>query len=303
MTDFFVTGAGGGLGSVLMRELVRASRPSCGMVSPHGPAPFSGQVWSADLSDPRTFRERLLASTPKVIVHLAAVSEPSAAYRDPEYARKLNVESTSVLLACAEKLGARFLFASTDLVFDGEEAPYDEDAPPEPLSIYGRTKLEAECHVLTYRRGVVVRFPLMYGLPEVVRKPSFFETLLDRLRARQEVKLFSDEYRTPLWLDDAARACVRVADSELRGVVHVGGPERLSRYEIGERIAAAVGAPASLLLAVSNRDSNIVGPEMRPRDVSLNSSRYHALFAAAPGRAMHEALPALLAQKPNRLLS
>jgi dTDP-4-dehydrorhamnose reductase len=301
MTDFLVTGAGGALGSVLMRELVRGARASSGVVSPHGPVPFSGQVWSADLGDPRTFRERVLASTPKVIVHLAAVADPRAAYRDPEYARKLNVESTTVLLACAEKLGARFLFASTDLVFDGEEAPYDEDATPEPHSIYGRTKLEAECHVLTYRRGVVLRFPLMYGLPEVARNPTFFETLLDRLRAGQPVSVFTDEVRTPLWLDDAARACVRVADSDLRGVVHVGGPERLSRYEMGERIAAAIGAPASLLQRASNRD--LAGPELRARDVSLDSSRYRALFTEDPGRSMHEALPVLLAPKPNRLLS
>src|SRR4051794_20809974 len=108
MTEFLVTGAGGALGSVLMRELLRSSRSSCGVVSPHGPVPFNGQVWSADLCDPRTFRERLMASTPKVIVHLAAVADPAVAYADPEYARKLNVESTAVLLSCAEKLGARF---------------------------------------------------------------------------------------------------------------------------------------------------------------------------------------------------
>jgi dTDP-4-dehydrorhamnose reductase len=147
----------------------------------------------------------------------------------------------------------------------------------------------------------VLRFPLMYGLPEVARKPTFFERLLDSLRAGQSVSLFADEIRTPLWLDDAAHACVRVAGSELRGVVHVGGPERLSRYEMGERIAAAIGAPSSLLIKGSNRD--LSWPELRPRDVSLDSSRYREQFTEAPGRALHEALPLLLAQKPNRLLS
>ena len=301
MTDFLVTGAGGALGSVLMRVLQSASRSSCGVVSPHGPTPFAGQIWSADLCDPRTFRERLLALAPKVIVHLAAIAELSVAYADPEHARKLNVESTAVLLACAEKLGARFLFASTDMVFNGEQAPYGEDATPEPLSIYGRTKLEAECHVLTYKRGAVLRFPLMYGLPEAARKPTFFERTLDSLRSGQRVSLFTDDFRTPLWFDDAARACVRVADSEMRGVVHVGGPERLSRYEMGERMAAAIGAPLSLLQGASSRDLAV--PEPRPRDVSLDSSRYRAQFSEDPGRAMHEALSLLLAQKPNRLLS
>ncbi|HKU43356.1 MAG TPA: SDR family oxidoreductase [Polyangiales bacterium] len=301
MTDFLVTGAGGALGSVLMRELTRLGRSSWGVISPHGPAPFSGQVWNADLCDPRTFRERLLALTPKVIVHLAAVPSPNAAYRDPEYARKLNVESTAVLVAYAERLGARFLFASTDLVFDGEAAPYDEDATPEPLSIYGRTKLEAECHVLTYRRGVVLRFPLLYGMPEVSRKATFFEAMLDALRAGQALRLFTDEVRTPLWLDDAARACVRIADSELRGVVHLGGPERLSRFEMGQRVARAIGASPSLLHEASRADVGEAEP--RARDTSLDNARYVAQFGEAPGRSLHAALPLLLAHRPNPDLS
>jgi dTDP-4-dehydrorhamnose reductase len=301
MTDFVVTGAGGALGSVLMRELTRQSRPAEGVVSPSGPVPFSGQVWNAELADPRTYRERVLAIAPKVIVHLGAVALPSEAYEDPERARKVNVESTTVLLALAEKCGARFLYASTDLVFDGEEAPYCEDDAPEPSTIYGRTKLEAEAHVFTYKRGLAIRFPLMYGFPDAARKPTFFETMIENLRADKPVRLFTDEFRTPLWLDDAARACIALADSALRGVVHVGGPERLSRFEMGERVAAALGAPVRLLEAVTRDD--FASPEPRVRDVSLVSQRYADHFGSPAGRPMREAMPLLLAQPPNRLLS
>lgn len=301
MTDFVVTGAGGALGSILMRELERAGRSCEGVVSPHGPIPFSGHTWSADLLDSRTYRERILALAPKVIVHLGAVASPAEAYEDPERARKVNVESTAILLALAERCGARFLYASTDLVFDGEAAPYTEDDAPEPATIYGRTKLEAEAHVFTYKRALAIRFPLMYGFPDAARKPTFFETLIESLRAKKPVKLFIDEFRTPLWLDDAARACISLADSELRGVVHAGGPERLSRYEMGERIAAALGAPASLLEGVSREAFE--APEPRVRDVSLVSQRYAEHFGVAPGRPLQEALPVVLAQPPNRLLS
>jgi dTDP-4-dehydrorhamnose reductase len=301
MTEFLVTGAGGALGSVLMRELHRMQRTAEGVVSPSGPVPFTGTVWSADLADSRTYRERVVALAPKVIVHLGAVSQPSAAYEEPERARKVNVESTAVLLALAETVGARFLYASTDLVFDGEEAPYDEDDTPEPLSIYGRTKLEAEAHVYTYKRGLVLRFPLMYGLPSAARKPTFFETLVARLRAGQPTKLFTDEVRTPIWLDDAARACIRVAGTELRGTLHVGGPERLSRFEMGQRVAAALGAPANLLDPVSRTAFDAAEP--RPRDASLDSTRYLERVGEVPGRPMHTSLQELLARPPNRFLS
>lgn len=301
MTEFLVTGAGGALGSVVMRELLRANRSVEGIVSPTGPSPFSGTVWSADLCDSRTYRDRALALAPKVIVHLGAVSVPTEAYRDPERARKVNVESTAVLLSVAETIGAHFIYSSSDLVFDGEAAPYGEDDAPEPVSVYGRTKLEAESHVLAYKRGLVLRFPLMYGLPEVVRKPTFLETLLTNLRSGRSTRLFIDESRTPLWLDDAARACLRVAGSDLRGVMHVGGPASLSRFEMGELVAAAIGAPKHLLEAASR--TSFDAPEPRPRDTSMNSSRYIARFGEPGGRSLREALPLLLSQTPNRLLS
>lgn len=300
MTEFLVTGAGGALGSVLMRELALEGRSASGIVSPHGPAPFRGQVWAADITDPRTYREKLLALTPKVIVHFAAMAQLADVFRDPDRARKVNVEATAVLVAYAEKIGARFVLASTDLVFDGESAPYAEDAAPEPKSIYGYTKLEAECHVLAYRHGLVLRFPLMYGLPEVARKPTFFETLLSTLRAEKPMRLFTDEVRTPLWLDDAARACMRAAESDATGVLHVGGPERLSRFDMGERIASALGVPHALLEAATRAEAS--SDEPRARDVSLDSSRYSARFGA-PGRTLDESLALLLAQTPNRRLS
>jgi dTDP-4-dehydrorhamnose reductase len=284
-----------------MRELAHGGHSASGMVSPHGPSPFSGQVWAADITDPRTYRERLLALTPKVIVHFAAMAQLAEVFRDPDRARRVNVEATAVLVAYAEKVGARFVLASTDLVFDGEEAPYDEDAAPEPKSIYGYTKLEAESHVLTYRHGLVLRFPLMYGLPEVSRKPTFFETLLTTLRARKPVRLFTDEVRTPLWLDDAARACLRAAASDATGVMHVGGPERLSRFDMGQRIATALGVSPALLEPTERAEAG--SDEPRARDVSLDSSRYFARFGEAPGRTLAASLEALLAQTPNRLLS
>lgn len=301
MTEFLVTGAGGALGSVLMRELVGQQRSAEGIVSPSGPTPFRGTVWSADLCDSRTYRERAIALAPKVIVHLGAVSVPTEAYRDPERARKVNVEATAILLAVAETVGAHFVYASSDLVFDGEAPPYDEDDAPEPTSIYGRTKLEAESHVLTYRRGLVLRFPLLYGLPEAARKPTFFETVLDNLRNGRPTRLFHDEVRTPLWLDDAARTCARVAGTDLRGVMHVGGPESLSRYAMGQRVARAIGAPAHLLEMASRTE--LASPEPRPRDTSLDSPRHIARFGEPPGRPFDEALALLLTQPPNRLLS
>jgi dTDP-4-dehydrorhamnose reductase len=301
MIDLLITGAGGALGSVLMRVLEEQHRAGIGVVSRGGPRPSVGKVIAAELTDPNSYRDVLFSLAPKVIVHLAGVTQIAAAYADPERARTVNVQVTVELLRFAQATGARFLFASTDLVFDGEHAPYDEDAATEPLSIYGRTKLEAECYVLTYKRGLVVRLPLMYGFPEAPRAPTFFETLVASLQRGERARLFVDELRSVLWLDDAARALLALADSELSGVVHCGGPERLSRFALGEHVVRALGVSRDLLVPTQLADATF--PEPRARDVSLDSSRYRAGIGTEPGRRIGETLPILLARRASPLLS
>ena len=298
MTGFLVTGAGGALGSVLMRELTRAGRTVEGIVSPEGPVPFEGAAWRADLRDPQTYRDRVRALAPQVIVHLGAVSRPDDSWRDPARARQVNVESTCVLLELAQAAGARFLYASTDLVFSGEKPPYDEDDATGPLSIYGRTKLEAESRVLAYPRGLVLRLPLLYGVPAAARAPTFFQQVLARLEAGERTRLFADEMRTPLWYDDAARAFVRVAGTDLAGAMHLGGPERLSRFEMGARMAGAVGVPLDLVEPGSQAEA--AAGEPRARDVSLLSSRYVAAFGEFPGRTVYEAVRQMLSDRDGR---
>lgn len=301
MIDCLVTGAGGALGSVLMRVLEEQHRQVYGVVSQAGPAPDVGRVLRADLSDPRMFRDKVFALAPRVVIHLAAISKASDALRDPERARSVNVDATRTLVELCAEMGSRLLFASTDMVFDGEQAPYRETDTTEPGTYYGRLKLEGECYALASRRNLVVRLPLLYGLPEVSREPTFFENMLRALKTGTPIKLFEDELRTPLWLEDAAHALCACADSALTGVLHVAGPERLSRLAMGQQLAAAIGCSDAPLVAAKR--SELEGAEPRPHDLSLACERYLAHFGSPPGRAMCNALPLLLARGPHRLLS
>src|SRR5207302_4863142 len=125
-----------------------------------------------------------------------------------------------VLAELAAQGGARLLFVSTDLVFDGEHAPYREGDRPAPLSVYGRSKAAAEAAVRAVPRGVVARVSLLFG-PTVVGRPSFFDDQVAALRGRRPLTLFEDEWRTPLDYSTAARALLGVLHSDFLGVVHV----------------------------------------------------------------------------------
>jgi dTDP-4-dehydrorhamnose reductase len=310
--DILVTGAGGALGSVLMRVLSEAHEHCYGLISPHGPAPDVGKVLRVDLRDPQSFRERVLGLSPRVIIHLAAISKPSDVLRDPDLAHALNVDATATLVELSTRMGSRFIYASTDMVFDGgvfdadgdggaSAAPYTEQHATEPGTLYGRTKLLGECYAMGYARSLIVRLPLMYGLPEASRAPTFFQTMLSALQAGQPIHLFEDELRSPLWLEDAAHALLRLAHDKLTGVLHVPGPEALSRLHMGQKLAAALGCSDAPLIAA--KSAALGGLEPRPRDLRLDDTRYRTLFGAPAGRDMHTALPLLLARGPHRLLS
>jgi dTDP-4-dehydrorhamnose reductase len=159
----------------------------------------------------------------------------------------------------AEWAAGRIVLVSTDLVFDGTAAPYAREAAPAPLGAYARSKARAE-EAVRGAGGVVVRVPLLFG-------PSFDgrRGATDMIRsAAGPLPLFTNEFRTPLHAADAARGLVELALAAAGpATLHLAGPERVSRYELGRRFLAASGLAGPRLDPVECADP------LRPRDVSL----------------------------------
>jgi dTDP-4-dehydrorhamnose reductase len=264
-----ITGASGLLGAYLLREA--GNQP--GVVAWSGPHGVSHRP--VDLADASAIAAAFRSDRPDVVLHAAAMARVADCWRDPERACLVNNAATQTLARLAADAGARLVLVSTDLVFDGENGPYRETDPPSPVSVYGRTKQSAEEAALAAPRSAVVRVSLLYG-PSLHGRLSFFDEQAAALRAGRPVALFRDEWRTPLDLVTAARALVAVAKSDFSGLLHVGGPERLSRLEMGLRLAAVLGVDPSLVVATDRAAA--FAPEPRPRDVALDSSRWRAAF-------------------------
>jgi dTDP-4-dehydrorhamnose reductase len=284
-----VTGAGGLFGAYLLRE-TEGRTQVIAWGGPGGGRRGTTPLRPIDLTDFDAVAAAFRSVRPDVVVHAAALARVGDCWRDPERARQVNAAATASLARLAADGKARFVHVSTDLVFDGERAPYRETDLPAPVSVYGRTKHDAEGAALAVPGSVVVRVSLLYG-PALHGRPSFFDEQVAALRSGRPVTLFRDEWRTPLDLATAARALLAVAESDYEGLLHVGGPERLSRLELGLRLAAFLGTDPSPIKAV---DRNAVpAPEPRPPDVSLDSSLWRAKFAGVPWPCMEEALRAL----------
>jgi len=227
-----VTGGAGYLGSELCRQAVEAGHDVVA-TQLRRPAPF-GRPLTVDL------RETFAVPDVDVVVHTAYVQA------DPE----MIVHSTRNVAEAAR--GTRLIHLSTDLVFDGEHAPYAEVDVARPVSAYGRAKLAAEGLV----DGLVVRTSLLYGRPG----PQ------EALAHRDGAVFYTDEIRCPTHVCDLAAALLELAALEVTGVLHVAGPDAVSRLELARLLGARdpQGAPA---------------PRGRARNVALDSSRAASLLA------------------------
>jgi dTDP-4-dehydrorhamnose reductase len=278
-----VTGASGRLGAYLLRELAAAELPAIGWSHSATGALFGIPLQPVDLADHDQTASALRGTRPAVVIHAAAVAAISDCARDPERAERVNVGGSRVLA----ELSDRLVLVSTDLVFDGERGNYTESDPPAPLSVYGRTKA-----VLSFPRHAVVRVSLLYG-PALGSRPSFFDNQVSALRAGRPVRLFRDEWRTALGLGTAARALVAVARSDVAGLLHIGGRERMSRLEMGQRLATCLGLDPSAIVPASRTDG---ATESRPRDTSLDSSRWRGLFPGVPWLGFEESVHEMTAR-------
>jgi dTDP-4-dehydrorhamnose reductase len=265
-----VTGASGNLGGYLLRQLQGTG---------HAVTAWNGSR-ECDLCQPATIRAAFAAARPDVVLHAAALATVAACHRDPDRARRVNVDATALLADLCAAGGARLVFVSTDLVFDGDRGDYAETDEPAPLSVYGRSKRAAELAVLTGPRHLVVRVSLLFG-PTLTGRPAFFDEQVRALRQRQPVTCFTDEWRTPLSLTTAAQALTALLTADVNGVLHLGGRERLSRLDMARHLAAHLGADPAVIVAAS-RTAVAAAAEPRPRDTALNSARWRGLFPDHP---------------------
>lgn len=226
-----------------------------------------------DLTDGNAVRRRFERDGPDLVIHCAALSRAAACEENPDLARRLNVDVTARLAGLAAE--TRFLFLSTDLVFDGIRGNYNEGDSPNPLSTYGRTKLEAEKIVLANPRHTVVRVSLNGGTSPTGDR-GFNETLRLAWQNGRVAGLFTDEFRSPLPAGVTARAVWELALCHGPGLYHLGGRERLSRWQIGELVAARWPQLHPRLEPCSRTD--YTGPP-RPGDTSLDCARIQALLS------------------------
>lgn len=203
---------------------------------------------------------------------LISSAKPNVAFceQHPQESRAVNVTGTLELLRQIGRTSLQAIFISSDYVFDGTAAPYDDGAPTGPTTEYGRQKAEVERQIATLAENhLVLRLSKTFGLAKGDR--TLLDDMACTLAAGRPVQAATDQRFSPTWIDDAVRAILAVQERGLRGVVNLCSPETASRYDIASGLARELGIDQDLVQAVRLHD--IPSMTGRPLDTRLTPAR------------------------------
>lgn len=252
---YLITGASGNLGRPLS-ELASDRYTVAGTFLRHSEI-GGGQPIPIDLCKPDRVAELFERFRPDVVIHTAGSD------RSPNMGETIRSSARNVAHA-AERIGCRLVALSTDVIFDGTAAPYSETAHPTPVHDYGRAKADAE-HIIreAYPEAVLVRTSLIYDFDRFNQQVKW---MADQIEAGNPVRLFSDEFRQPIWVWNLAHALLEISNTNYTGILNVAGGERMSRFEFGRRLLLAAGFDTRLMVAAKAE----VDAPGRPRDCTLD---------------------------------
>lgn len=258
-----VAGASGLIGTEIVRAAARwtvlgVARSVAGAASE-----------SVDLEDHASIRRVLSDFCPDVVVVAAAWPWVDGCERDPLRSRRQNVDTVGNLLSIVPP-ATRIVFFSTDHVFDGTGAVYSEDSPTNPPSVYAKHKRQVETLLLERGASLVVRTSYVFGVEE--RRRNFMYRVVEAAERGDVLKVPVDQAGMPTWSTWLAESTLSLLENGVEGVIHLTGPEVLTKANWARRVAEGLGLHGLEVKEVPWEESGQVAP--RPARVHLVSNRH-----------------------------
>ncbi|MBN9673497.1 SDR family oxidoreductase [Roseibium aggregatum] len=274
---WLITGASGQLGGALLKLLAtkepRQDTVTC--IARSWQKIHSYDIRALDLAVPGNLRLLLESVRPSKIIHLASVARPDLAEANPEIGQAIDVEATRIIAEYCQAEHAWMFFASSDFVHPGRpEGLYGDHEDARPICVYGRQKAAGEEIVLSKQAGAVGRLAMMYG--QVLHgRPGGWTAVAEKLKSGEDVYGLTDELRSPISFQQAARAILCLAEDRFIGQINIGGRSTVSPFELMCVIARSASSK-SRVVEISQKE--YAQKMRRPKNVSLDSSRLRAHF-------------------------
>ena len=237
-----------------------------------------------DMQDFESMNAILNDFQPDVIINASALSVVDYCEQHPEEAYALNVSAVQHLAAYSQANSCRLIHLSTDFVFDGKaSALYTETDTPNPVNYYGKTKRWSEEAIeQTCTNYAIARVEVVYGKPFPGQHGNIVHLVKSRLENGQGIRVVSDQFRSPTWVEDIARAIESLLSEKHQGIYHICGGETLSVADIAYRTAKYFGLDTSLIQTVTTEEMNEATP--RPLFSPMSTEKAFREFGYQPSK-------------------
>ena len=222
------------------------------------------------LDDKKHILDYIEKIKPSAVIHTVAFPNVDFCESNHELTDLLHVKITKDISEICSSVNSKLIYFSTDAVFSGNNSiSYNELDTPNPLSYYGKTKLEAEKIILQNTDNIILRTTVIYGWHI---RSRFTNWVLDTLKNKKPVTAFIDQYNTPTLVDDLAKSVFSIIEKDLSGLFHASGKSCLNRFEFAQKLAISFGLDKNLVVPTKSSDISQIAP--RPKNGCLDSSQF-----------------------------
>lgn len=265
----FVTGANGLLGQTITSIFTRESdfELITSGVETDSSSDLGHTYERLDLTNKDEVKKLIGFYEPDVIINCAAFTDVDKCETERELCWKVNVDAVKHLIIASRINNAKIIHYSTDYIFDGKNGPYDEEAKPNPVSFYGRSKLASENALLT--SGIdfaIARTMVLFGIGNNI-KPNFALWLIGKLKNNEPVNIVDDQIGNVTISDDLAFGTLKIIELKKKGIFNIAGSDILSRYEFVLKMCEVFGFNKNLVSKIKTADLNQPAP--RPLNSGL----------------------------------
>jgi dTDP-4-dehydrorhamnose reductase len=261
-----ITGANGLLGQKLVELLVQESTVDL-IATAKGenrlPNSAGYRYVSLDITNSAEIHTVFDTYKPHVVIHTAAMTNVDTCETDQVGCELLNVTAVAYLIETCQKHDTFLCHLSTDFIFDGSDGPYTEEATPNPISVYGESKLRAEKLLeASSIRWAIARTVLVFGIVSDMSRTNIILWVKKSLEDGKQINVVTDQFRTPTLAEDLAMGCWLIAKNEALGIFNISGSDFLTPYEMAIKTANFYGLPVELIQQADS--STFSQPAKRP---------------------------------------
>jgi dTDP-4-dehydrorhamnose reductase len=272
---YLITGASGLLGQYLVPCVAQKGHDIVAIMNSHALSSDIANVEQlrADLAQKADVENLLDQVAPEVIIHAAGMTNVDACERESQKAHLINATLPSWIAQWAQINNKAFVFISTDHITDGKSPYFDEKISPAPLNVYAQTKVEAESLIRAHMPGALLLRTNFFGKGPHWRQ-SITDWIWGNVGAGRSIPGFTDSYFSPISGPELSRMMLMLIERGASGIFHVGGRERISKFDFARLFTAMAGYDEALIYPALMQDAPLTAP--RPMDMSMSVKKIEA---------------------------